>query len=109
MRIRLKNKIINDAKLCKSWFSQIKGLMFSRQKNLVFEFEKERKICIHMFFVFYPIDLIFLNENKNVIELKERLKPFTIYSSKNKAKFVLELENGVIENNKISIGDKISF
>ncbi len=110
MNVYLKNKIIvKNVKIIKSSLKQIIGLMFSKQKNIIFEFKKEKKELIHMFFVFYPIDLIFLNKNKKIIELKQNLKPFTIYKSKNKAKYILELKKNTIKNNNIKIDDKISF
>ncbi len=128
MQIKIKNKIIaKDAKLCKSFLSQIKGLMFSRQKDIIFEFEKhrkskafpgfgnflkfpkEKKEIIHMFFVFYPIDIILLNKNKKVVELKQNLIPFSIYHPKNKAKYIIELKKGTIKDNKIKLKDKLSF
>ena len=62
-----------------------------------------------MFFVFYPIDLIFLNKNKEVVELKRNLRPFSIYSPKKKTKYILELKKGSIKNNKVRLKDKLSF
>ncbi len=110
MDVYIKNKItIKNVKIVKSTLKQAVGLMFSKQKNVVFEFKKEKKELIHMFFVFYPIDLIFLNKNKKIVELKQNLKPFTFYKSKNKAKYILELKNNTIRNDKIKINDKISF
>ena len=51
------------------------GLMFSPKKILVFDFKKKTKALIHMFFVFYPIYAIVLDENKKVIDAK-RMYPF---------------------------------
>jgi uncharacterized protein len=101
--------MIVEGKLCKSIFSQTLGLMFSRQKNLVFEFKKEKRISLHMFFVFYPIDLVFLDSNKKVVELKSNFRPFRTYMPRNKSKYILELRKGLIIDNEIKIGDKISF
>ncbi len=107
---KTKNKILaKDSKLIKSVLKQIIGLRFSKQKNLVFEFKKEKKEIIDMLFVFYPIDLILLDKNKKVIELKQNLNPFTIYNPKNKTKYILELKKGTIKDNKIKLGDKLFF
>ena len=71
MDICIKNKIVvPNTKIIKAPLKQAIGLMFSKQKNIIFEFKKEKKELIHMFFVFYPIDLIFLNKSKKVVELK---------------------------------------
>ena len=110
MNIKKNGKIIADnAKILKSSFKHALGLMFSKQKNLIFEFRKEMKNPIHMLFVFYPIDLVFLNKNKRVIELKKSLKPFEIYNTKKEAKYLLELKNDTIKKENIKINDKISF
>ena len=75
--------------------------MFSRKKNLLFEFEKEQKIPLHNFFVFYPINLVFLDKSKKVIEIKKNFKPFRVYTSKTKAKYLLETPFDI----KFKIGD----
>ena len=43
-----------------------------------------------MFFVFFSIDLFYLNKNKEVIEIKKDLKPFTFYNPKEKAQYLIE-------------------
>lgn len=65
--------------------------MFSRKKNLIFVFKNEKRRSLHMFFVFFPIDVLFLDKNKKIIEIKRNLKPFSSYRSKKKAKFIVEL------------------
>jgi|TARA_Y100000310_G_C20201688_1_gene587199 hypothetical protein len=108
MKIRL-NKETIDAKQVKNIFSQATGLRFRKFQNLIFDFKKERKEIIDMFFVFYPIDIIFLNQNKQVTELKKNFKPWRIYKQKTKARFMLELKDGTISKNNVRINDKISF
>lgn len=78
--------------------------MFSKKKNLLFVFDKEQKIALHNFFVFYPINLVFLDKNKNVIEIKKNFKPFTFYTSKKKARYLLETPFDV----NYKTGDKFS-
>jgi len=93
---------------CESLFSRLKGLMFSKKLKdsaLLFVFQKETKISLHMFFVFYPIDVAFLNENMKVVDLKQKFKPFTIYISKKPAKYVLEMPLGSIKK----IDNKVDF
>lgn len=77
-------------KTCKNIFSKARGLMFSRKKNLLFVFKDERRRSLHMMFVFFPIDVYFLDKDKRVVEVK-RLGPFEFYTSKKKAKYILEI------------------
>jgi len=62
-----------------------------------------------MFFVFHAIDVLFLNKDKNVVEIKENFRPFAMYNPKNKAKFVIELKKGMIGGTGTEIGDYIDF
>ena len=55
-----------------------------------------------MFFVFFPIDVLFLDKNKMIVETKKDFKPFTFYKSKEKAQYVVEL----VEEHNYKIGDK---
>ncbi|MBU90447.1 hypothetical protein CMO94_02800 [Candidatus Woesearchaeota archaeon] len=112
MRIKNTTKktlLAKNAKLCKNIFSKSIGLMFSRPRSLIFIFKKEKIIPLHMLFVFYPIDVLFLNKNKIVVEIKENFKPFVFYTPKNKAMYVIELLKGAIKSSKTKIGDKIDF
>ena len=84
--------------------------MFSRQpKTLIFIFDSEKIVPLHMFFVFYPIDVLFLNKNKKVVETKENFKPFTLHNPRNKAQYIIELPKGTIKKTKTTVGDTISF
>ena len=87
MKIILENKRI-DVKECK-YFSKIRGLMFSKRKNLIFNLYNKKEV-IHSLFVFFPIKLYFLDENFKVLE-KGILKPFRVYIPKVKAKYLVEI------------------
>lgn len=92
---------------CKSIFSKSIGLMFSKPKNIVLEFKKPRRIGLHMLFVFYPIDVLFLDENKKIVEIKENLGPFWFYSSKKNAKYAVEIGKQEKQRKKFEIGDVV--
>ena len=97
-------------KICRSIFSKTLGLMFStKPKTLVFIFKKEKISPLHMLFVFYPIDVLFLDKNKKVAEIKENFQPFTFHTPSKKSKYIIELSKGSIKNSKTEIGDKIYF
>ncbi len=62
-----------------------------------------------MFFVIFPIDVLFLDKNRKVVDLKENFKPFTFYTPKAKAKYVIELPNGIIKKTNTRINDFYFF
>ncbi len=110
--ITKKTIICKHKKVLNSVFSKAKGLMFSKkikEIGYIFVFTKPRKIDLHMFFVFYPIDVLFLDKDKTVIELKENFKPFTVYVSKKPASYVIELPINTIKNSKTQFSDKLFF
>lgn len=85
------NTISNEERLCGSFLSQTRGLMFKKKHNLIMKLPQEKKISLHMFFVFYSIDVLLLNEKKEIVEIKKNFKPFTFWNSKEKGKYVVEL------------------
>ncbi|MDD4251033.1 MAG: DUF192 domain-containing protein [Candidatus ainarchaeum sp.] len=94
-------------------WQRLKGLMFEDEKNfnyaLLFENPSESKInsAVHMIFVFFPIDIIFLNKTKKVVD-KITLLPFTPnYTPKKPAQYFIEMPKG--KASKIKIGDKIEW
>jgi uncharacterized protein len=104
------NLLSDKFKFCKSSFSKSIGLMFSkRPKTLIFIFNSEKKVPIHMMFVFFPIDIIFLDKDKLVTETVENLMPFSFYNPRRKSKFVIEMPAGLIKKSKTKVGDHIKF
>lgn len=114
MRIRnlTKKEVISpNAELCSSIPSKFIGLMFSKRQNraLLLKFSKERIISLHMLFVFYPIDVLFLDKGGIVVGKKECFKPFAFCKSMKQAMYAVELPQGTIKKTKTGIGDKIGF
>lgn len=107
--IRLRNQIVSQQeKICSGLFSQMIGLMFQKRKNLVMVFDSERKISLHNYFVFYPIEVLVLNSEKKVLEIKKEFRPFTLWNSLVSGKYLIEL--GLEESkNKVKLGDLLEF
>ncbi|MBU0666719.1 MAG: DUF192 domain-containing protein [Nanoarchaeota archaeon] len=110
---KTKNKILTKEKrMCNSMISKATGLMFSKKnkdQGLIFTFNKTQKMSLHMLFVFYPIDVLFLDEKNKVVEIKENFSPFTFYTAKNKSKTFIELNNGLVKKTKTEVGDEILY
>ena len=89
------------------FFTTLEGAYVFRQKMPFFEFEREKYIPLHMFFVFFSIDVIYLDKNYRVVEIKKNLKPFWFYNPKKKAKFIIEASAGVIDETFTEPGDHL--
>ncbi|HIH32203.1 TPA: hypothetical protein HA235_05835 [Candidatus Woesearchaeota archaeon] len=104
-------RIAENEKYCNNIFSMATGLMFRHKDSVkatgwIFLFDSMQKICITMLFVFFEIEIIFLDSKFRVSDIKS-LKPFQNYCSPKQAKYVIELEKGVIKKSGIKIGHKI--
>ncbi len=76
-----------------TFWKKFRGLMFSRAKNVVIDLDKECILgaIIHMFFVFYSLDVYWLNNDLGVVDTRKKLKPFFIAIPKKKARYILEM------------------
>ncbi len=101
--------ISRNAILCRSALSKARGLMFSKKKDLIFEFRKPSFVPLHMFFVFFPIDVLFLDDDKHIIELKKNFRPFGYYRPKKLARYVIELPLPRSDDIGFDIGDHLVF
>jgi uncharacterized membrane protein (UPF0127 family) len=111
MDLYYNNNLLAKAKVCRSMFSRFRGLMFTKKLKpntgilLVSDNENILKTSIHMLFVFYPIDILWLDKNLKIVD-KKTIKPFTInHRPKSPAKYVLELPAGTAKF--LSIGEKL--
>jgi len=98
----------------KSDFSKAIGLRFKsknycKDKAFLFEFNKKISPIIDMYYVWFSLDLVFLDENKKIIEIKENLKPFQFYKPKNKSKYFIELLSKEIKKYNIKLNDVLEF
>ncbi len=105
--------IIGNLKFADNFLRKLKGLMFEQKKNfdygLVFEFSRESRIgaSIHMLFVFFPIDVVYLDSGRKVVDVAT-VNPWTInYTPKKAAKYLVELPVGKAK--EIKIGNELSW
>ena len=103
---KTRNSIISKNEIvCASLSSQARGLMFRCRQNLVMVFPEERIISLHNFCVFFPIDILVLNKNKKIVEIKRHFLPFTFWKSQTKGKYVLEFSFP----EKYEVGDQLEL
>lgn len=105
--------IASDVEFAKTFFSQSRGLMFKKDISdnyaLVFVFDKPKKASVHMLFVRFSIDVLFLDDDKRIIKAVN-LKPWTgISSSKKKARYIIEMKKNNISEHGLVEGDRLFF
>ena len=100
-----RGKTVLEAEL-REGLGAVRGLMFSKQKNIVLVSPFECILSIHMLFVFFPIKAVWLDSRKRVVDVKIA-RPFQLHiAPAKKAKYVLETPDLKL---KFRIGEKLNF
>ena len=63
--------------------------------------------AVHMFGMVFPLDLVFLDRNGEVVDAIERLMPWKRTKRVQDARFALELPIGVIDASQTAVGDRL--
>ena len=91
------------------------GLMYRKKllnnEGMLFVFPREKIIQLWMKNTYIPLDVIFISENKVIVDIKKNMEKLseTIVKSKVKSRYVLEFNAGLINKLDIKIGDKVLF
>ncbi len=106
-----------DVQLADNDIKRAKGLMFQRyleqNKGMLFLFEKEDKHSFWMKNTLIPLDIIWMNKDKEVVFINENSQPCKWYSRcfsikpKASAKYVLEVNSGTVQKIGLRLGDKL--
>jgi uncharacterized membrane protein (UPF0127 family) len=106
-----------QAEIVSSFAARELGLMFRESladdRGMLFIFEEEGSHGFWMKNMRFPLDIIWLNSNKKIVDIKENIFPCgqscEILTPKTKAKYVLEVNAGFVQRNKIKIGELVRF
>jgi len=94
-----------------------RGLMFrdslNEDEGMLFIFKTPQVCYFWMKNMRFPIDIIWLSEDKEILGLNQNLLPCNdlcdSISSKKPVKFVLEVNAGFIQRHMVKIGDQLKF
>lgn len=107
--ITKKNIIAQEARIADTFMSRLVGLLnrdlIASQEALVIT----QCNSIHMFFMKFAIDAVFVDRNDVVVGLVKNIKPFQLSRIFFKSSYVIELAPGIIESKNISVGDHLSI
>ena len=94
------------------------GLMFRERlpsgRGMLLVFKEEDRHGVWMKNCRFPLDALWLDEDRVVVYMKESLfpcrsDPCPIYYPAEKARYILELNAGLIRREKIRLGDSLKF
>jgi len=104
--------IATNIEFARTTFRHALGLMFRKSiqydHSMIFILKKPSHVGIHMLFVFFPIDVIFLNDEKKIMGLS-RLRPWVGYKAMEDIKYIIEMKAGTIEMFHLCAGRKMEF
>lgn len=105
--------LVRHVRRADGFFTRLRGLTFRRRLGddegllLVGHRESRADAAIHMFFVFFPIGVVWLDRQNCVVD-KVIARPFRpFYAPRGPAIGVLECQPRVVE--QVEIGDQIRF
>jgi uncharacterized membrane protein (UPF0127 family) len=105
--------LIESALWCESSLCRLRGFQFSKSpkpgEGLLLVMPKESVVdtSIHMFFVFFPIAAVWIN-NQGQVTSAQLAKPWRpYYASPKPARYVLETTPDFLD--QISVGDEVDF
>lgn len=105
--------LASRVELADTFWRRFRGLMFRsrfpRGNALLFSLPKPGRYGIHMFFVRFPIDLLYLDSRFVVVELRAEIRPWRMHRPKVIANYLIELPAGTISSLNIKIGHKITL
>jgi uncharacterized membrane protein (UPF0127 family) len=64
---------------------------------------------VHTFAMRFPIDVVYLDEEKTVVHLEQDLKPWRVAALRMQAASVIELPRNILHTTGTSIGDEIEI
>ena len=101
--------IAQEAMVASNPFSRMKGLL--GRKDFISNQALIIKPCnsVHMFFMKFAIDILFINRDNVVVGLLQELKPNQLSPIYFKAQYVIELPLNTIKNTNTQIGDSIDL
>lgn len=116
--VRIGNKKLK-AEVADTSAKRAKGLsnrqLLKKDQCMLFIFPYAAKHTLWMRGMNFPIDVLWLNDKKRIVDIKTDLKPasgfldFKMYAPKEHANYVIELNAGFVESKKVSFSTKIIF
>lgn len=83
-----------------------------RNEGMLFKFDKVGQYCFWMKDMNYPLDIIWVGEDKKIVIRYKNLPPDSYprsFCSAEPAKYVIEVPAGTVDRLHLKIGDQVSF
>lgn len=114
-------KIEIEVEIADDDLERVNGLMYRKEladgSGMLFVFLKEAPLNFWMKNTYIPLDILFFNRNRIVLNIVENMEPCEaaatancpLYSSKFPAQFALEVPAGFVKKHGVKIGDVMVY
>ncbi|MFC5711403.1 DUF192 domain-containing protein [Thalassorhabdus alkalitolerans] len=92
-----------------SFGKRLKGLMFTKSIPEDYGLHIDPCPSIHTFFMNFPIDVLYLNRQNEIVGIDEELKPGKVGRRIPKARSVIELPAGRVQASSIAVGQTVAI
>lgn len=113
--VKIGNAIVN-VKIADNPYTRERGLSGTKNLNedegMLFIFPTPDKYEFWMKEMNYPLDIIWIDENKNIVYIKDNATPQSypeIFRPNDSALWILEVNSDFIEKNNVSLGEKVEI
>jgi len=107
--LRNGKELSNNVTVADNLLKRMKGLLGRRDLPVGEALWIKPCMSIHMFFMKFPIDVVFLSKRNSVIATVKNIQPNRMTRLYLKAASVLELPAGIIEATLTEVGDEIEI
>jgi len=103
-----RNSILaNNCTVARNFFTRFRGLLLKKSLPRGHGLLITPCNSIHMFFMRFPIDAVFIDSNNKVVYIEEGIRPWKVSKIVRKAKSVLELPAGTVSAADTRVGDQL--
>ena len=105
------------AELADTYLKRVNGLMFHKSlaenSGMLFVFDSLGKHAIWMMNMSFPIDIVWLDDEKEIIHIVENAQPCFMncpaYAPEKNAKYVVEVQSGFVKKYGLEVGHFVNF
>lgn len=103
-----RNSILaNNCSIARTFFARFRGLQLKKSLSEGHGLLITPCNSIHMFFMRFSIDAVFIDSDNKIIHIEEGIRPWRVSKVVRKAKSVIELPAGTVAASDTRVGDHL--